>query len=266
MSPLGRVKSDDVRLPGFFHSSFNGVAMVGQSVAYFAATFRMAARKESFLAQRVYEQIREQIQTGKLSPGTRLVNRKMASELGTSMVPVREALNRLTSEGLLEHLPGGGNFVRKLNRKEIVQLYEFRESLEVFAAREAAKNIQEYHLKHLSRICDGWARILEKIKATEGGETTGNMLRHWLDDDLEFHSVIVEAADNPWLAKVAVDLKIMTLVIRNKPEMLSYEAAIMTQNDHLAMLEAFRNHDADRAEVLIREHIKQGLDFIMANH
>ena len=117
MSPLGRVKSDDVRLPGFFRSSFNGVAMAGLAVAYIASEFKMAAAKESFLAQRVFEQRREQIQTGKLSPGTRLVNRKMAIELGTSMVPVREALNRLTSEGLLEHLPGGGNFVRKLNRK-----------------------------------------------------------------------------------------------------------------------------------------------------
>lgn len=92
--------------------------MAGLAVAYIASEFKMAAAKESFLAQRVYEQIREQIQTGKLSPGTRLVNRKMAIELGTSMVPVREALNRLTSEGLLEHLPGGGNFVRKLNRKD----------------------------------------------------------------------------------------------------------------------------------------------------
>ena len=60
-------------------------------------------------------------------------------------------------------------------------------------------------------------------------------------------------------------MKLMALVVRNKPEMLSYEAALMTQNDHLAMLEAFRKHDADRAEVVIREHIKQGLDFIMAN-
>jgi len=225
----------------------------------------MATSKDSFLAQRVYEQIREQIQTGKLSPGTRLVNRKLAGELGTSMVPVREALNRLTSEGLLEHLPGGGNFVRKLNRKEIVQLYEFRESLEAFAAREAAKNIQEYHLKDLNRICVDWAGILKKIKATEGGKTTGVMLRRWLDDDLEFHSVIVEAADNPWLAKVAMELKLMTLVVRNKPEMLSYEAAVTTQEDHTALVDAFTNHDADRAESVMRKHIRQGVDFIMAN-
>ena len=234
-------------------------------MAYIAAAFKMAETKGSFLAQRVYEQIREQIQTEKLAPGTQLVNRKMASELGTSMVPVREALNRLTSEGLLEHLPGGGNFVRKLNRKEIVQLYEFRESLEVFAAREAAKNIQEYHLKHLKRICDDWTGLIKKIKATKSRKTTGATLRHWLDDDLEFHSVIVEAADNPWLAKVAMDLKLMALVVRNKPEMLSYEAAVTTQKDHLALLKAFRNYDADRAEVVMREHIKQGLDFIMAN-
>lgn len=66
----------------------------------------MAGSKDSFLAQRVYEQIREQIQTGKLPPGTRMVNRKLATELGTSMVPIREALNRLTSDRLLEHLSG----------------------------------------------------------------------------------------------------------------------------------------------------------------
>ena len=129
------------------------------------------------MAQRVYEQIREQIQTGKLSPGTRLVNRKLAGEMGTSMVPIREALNRLTSEGLLEHLPGGGNFVRKLTRKEIIQLYEFRESLETFAAREAARNNQDYQLKHLNRICDDWAGILKTIKATKGQKTTKAMLR-----------------------------------------------------------------------------------------
>jgi len=225
----------------------------------------MAGSKDSFLAQRVYEQIREQIQTGKLPPGSRLVNRKLATELGTSMVPVREALNRLTSEGLLEHLPGGGNFVRKLNRKEIVQLYEFRESLEVFAAREAAKNIQSYHLKHLKRLCADWEKLLVDIQKTEKGETTEAMLRKWLDDDFEFHSVIVEAADNSWLGKVAMDLKLMTLVIRNKPEMLSYDAAKLTHDDHLMLVDAFEKHDADQAERVMSKHIRQGVEFILAN-
>lgn len=225
----------------------------------------MAGSKDSFLAQRVYEQIREQIQTGKLPPGTRLVNRKLATELGTSMVPIREALNRLTSDGLLEHLPGGGNFVRKLNRKEIVQLYEFRESLEVFAAREAAKHIQPYHLKHLKRLCADWEQLLSDIKATEKGETTNAMLRKWLDDDFEFHSVIVEAADNSWLAKVAMDLKLMTLVVRNKPEMLSYEGAKLTHDDHLNLVDAFEKKNADQAEKVMRKHIRQGVDFILAS-
>jgi len=239
--------------------------MVKRVVVLVAVSLKMAAYKESFVAQRVYEQIREQIQTGKLPPGTRLVNRKLAVELGTSMVPVREALNRLTSEGLLEHLPGGGNFVRKLNRKEIIQLYEFRESLEIFAAREAAKNNQGYHLKDLNRICDKWAGIINKIKVAKSGQTTGAMLRRWLDDDLEFHSVIVEAADNPWLAKVAMDLKLMTLVVRNKPQMLSYEAAVTTQEDHIALVDAFSKRDADKAADVMRKHIRQGVEFVLAN-
>ena len=239
--------------------------MVKRVVVLVAVRLKMAAYKESFVAQRVYEQIREQIQTGKLPPGTRLVNRKLAVELGTSMVPVREALNRLTSEGLLEHLPGGGNFVRKLNRKEIIQLYEFRESLEIFAAREAAKNNQGYHLKDLNRICDKWAGIINKIKVAKSGQTTGAMLRRWLDDDMEFHSVIVEAADNPWLAKVAMDLKLMTLVVRNKPQMLSYEAAVTTQEDHIALVDAFSKRDADKAADVMRKHIRQGVEFVLAN-
>ena len=239
--------------------------MVKRVVVLVAVSLKMAAYKESFVAQRVYEQIREQIQTGKLPPGTRLVNRKLAVELGTSMVPVREALNRLTSEGLLEHLPGGGNFVRKLNRKEIIQLYEFRESLEIFAAREAAKNNQGYHLKDLNRICDKWAGIINKIKVAKSGQTTGAMLRRWLDDDMEFHSVIVEAADNPWLAKVAMDLKLMTLVVRNKPQMLSYEAAVTTQEDHIALVDAFSKRDADKAADVMRKHIRQGVEFVLAN-
>jgi len=120
-------------------------------------------------------------------------------------------------------------------------------------------------LKHLNRLCDDWAGILEKIKATKGRKTTETMLRRWLDDDLEYHSVIVEAADNPWLAKVSMDLKLMTLVVRNKPEMLSYEAAVTTQEDHIALVDAFTKRDADRAEAVMRKHIRQGVEFIMAN-
>ena len=95
---------------------------------------------------------------GDLAPGTRLVNRSLAKELGISFTPLREAINQLASEGLVEYVPGGGAFVRRLDRHQLAQLYDLREALEPFAAAEAAKHITEHELEELRGDLRGLAR------------------------------------------------------------------------------------------------------------
>ena len=80
----------------------------------------------SSAAQQTYDQILEKLIAGAIRPGERLVNRTLASELGVSVIPVREALNRLASEGLVEHIPGAGTYARSLDGREIIKLYSFQ--------------------------------------------------------------------------------------------------------------------------------------------
>jgi len=225
----------------------------------------MTSTTSSSLAEETYHAIRERVASGHWAPGTRLVNRKLGAELGVSMVPVREALNRLASEGLVEHVPGAGAYVRRLDRKQIVQLYALREQLECFAVREAAARIRPDQLVQLEKLCADWQALLGRIRQSKGRSATAAVLRQWLDNDLKFHRVLIEAADNPWLTKTVMDLRMLSVVVRNKPGTLPLESAERTHADHEALLAALRKGRAVEAEKLMRRHVTDGREFIL-NH
>ena len=94
---------------------------------------------EQTLAEKSYDYIRKRLAGGDLPPGKRLVNRVLADEIGVSVIPVREAIHRLASEGLVEHVPGSGSFVRKTDLHDLDNLYVLRDALESCAAGEAAR-------------------------------------------------------------------------------------------------------------------------------
>lgn len=225
----------------------------------------MTSSPSGSLAEDTYRAIRERVASGHWSPGTRLVNRKLGEELGVSMVPVREALNRLASEGLVEHVPGAGAYVPKLDRKQIVQLYALREQLECFAAREAAERIRPDQLAQLDKLCEDWRELLERIRQSKSRSATPTALRRWLGNDLKFHQVLIEAADNPWLTKTVMNLRLLSVVARNKPGTLSLASAERTHQDHEDLLEALREERAEEAETLMRRHVSAGREFIL-NH
>ena len=215
------------------------------------------------LADETYHVIRERVAAGHWAPGTRLVNRKLGEELGVSMVPVREALNRLASEGLVEHVPGAGAYVRKLDRKQIVQLYALREQLECFAACEAAERIRPDQLAQLDKLREDWLKLLERIRQSKKQTATAATLRRWLDNDLKFHRIIIESADNPWLSKTVMNLRLLSVVASNKPGALPLNSAERTHRDHEALVTALRQGCPKESEKLMRQHVKDGREFVL---
>ena len=149
-----------------------------------------------------YAELRDRVWTGELPPGTRLVNRTLGKELGVSTVTVREAIQRLTSEGLVKHVPNAGAYVRELDRKEMIDLFLLRANLDCFIVEQAVPKISAYHLARLTAICSDWRDTLEAMRKMPDRALTGDALRRWLEIDAQFHGVLVEAADNSWITRV----------------------------------------------------------------
>lgn len=212
-------------------------------------------------AERAYEHIRSRIADGNLKPGQQLVNRTLAQQVGVSVIPVREALHRLSTEGLVEHIPGSGSFVRKSDRQELDQLYVLREALESCAASEAARFITEQQLDLLESILAEEQEIAKQLQVQSRPHATRKQMNLWLDTEQQFHQLLVEAARNPLLAKVTQEYRAIGQIFnaqRANPALLTSDVARATCKSKKSLLVALRNRDHESARRLMSEQIQQG--------
>ncbi|WP_339734219.1 GntR family transcriptional regulator [uncultured Gimesia sp.] len=213
------------------------------------------------LAEKSYRHIRRQLTSGNLQPGSRLVNRTLADEIGVSVIPVREALNRLASEGLVEQFPGVGIFVRNLDRDELDHMYVLRDALESCAAAEAARHITEIQLEELEAILSEADIVAKKIAASTKGRATNKQFNVWLDLEEQFHLLLIEASRNPLLIKVINEHRAIREVFeaqRNKPELLTTETAQQTCHGKAELIKALKDRNAELARKLISDQIQSG--------
>ena len=216
---------------------------------------------EQTLAERAYSHIRGRIMEGNLSPGQRLVNRTLAGEIGISVIPVREAIHRLATEGLVDHVPGSGAFVRQVNRQELDHLYVLRDALESCAAGEAARFITEHELDILESILAEERQIAEQLAEQSQRYATRRQMNAWLDTEQRFHELLMDAARNPLLAKVTHEYRAIAEIFdaqRNNPQLLTVEVAEQTCIGKRELIEAIRDHDHLRARQLMSEQIQRG--------
>lgn len=209
------------------------------------------------LAQRTSEGIarilRAEIFSGRLRPGDPLRERSLAEQLGVSRTPVREALFTLQSEGLVELSPNRGATVRRVDARDVEQIYALRAVLEAHAAREAAEvGLNEYYAHALE---DAQARV-ERL-GTAGSTASDQALA-----DLSFHMLISEAAGIRMLQTIMGQVLAFTVSYRSN---LAYpeERVVRVNRQHRAILAAIRDQDADRAEKAMREHVESSSRFAL---
>ncbi|SIO62554.1 DNA-binding transcriptional regulator, GntR family [Singulisphaera sp. GP187] len=216
------------------------------------------------LAQRVYEQLHQRLRSGRLRPGTRLVNRTLAAELGTSTIPVREAIGRLVSEGLLDFTPGAGAFVRAPDPNELGELYDVREALEVMAAVQAARFANDHLLGDLQAIC---ARLRQVAAAIPPGQHASRpQFERWLEDEEEFHTRLVAGSHNRWLVKVVKEIRVIAQVFaaqKAAPRLLTHALAEATVRQHDAFLVILAERDMEQATRWMTAHIRSGRDSVL---
>ncbi len=150
-------------------------------------------KEEPRASTKVYERIREEILSGRLKGGAVLVEQDIAKRLGVSRTPVREALRRLGSEGLLKIEPRRRAQVARITKEDTDQIFSIRAQLEVLAAECAAVIASEDNIATLQLL----AGEMEAIAGNLGSEG----IRGFVGANEKFHREILSAASNPWLEK-----------------------------------------------------------------
>ncbi len=218
------------------------------------------------LSEKAYDHIRQRVFSGELPPGTRLVNRKLASDLGTSFIPVREAISRLASEGIVEQVAGAGAFVRQFDRQEISEIYDVRELFEPFAASEAARLITSHELSELRALLDEWKSLGDKILTRKRGAAEADLDR-WLVINERFHQIMITASRNRVLTKITNELHVLSQCFaahRGSPKLLSEELVRSTIKSHSELLEHLESRSSKKAEALLRDQLRFGRQTVLS--
>lgn len=207
--------------------------------------------------EKAYALLREKLMGGAFSPGQRLVNRQLATEFGLSVIPLREAISRLASEGLVQQIPGSGSFVRAADEREMEELIAFRACIESGAAAEAALHITNRQLLALEGHIEEWEEIAAKIAARADKTATKKQMQRWMEIEESFHSRIVEASRNRFLADASRDHQVLARFFdaEKKRTGLTSGDAEKTCLGHRKLVEVLRRGDPEAARLAMSQHL-----------
>lgn len=191
----------------------------------------------------VFNTLREAILKGDLKPGERLMELQLASKLGVSRTPIREAIRMLEQEGLAVTTPRKGAEVAKMTLKDMEDVLEIRDALDELAVRIACQKITDEQLRQLEDMKE----LFEK------STQTGNV-KKIAEADVTFHDVIYEATGNPKLVTLLNNLR--EQVYRYRVEYIkdpkNYPTLIA---EHEAILESLKNRDVKNAVEAMHVHV-----------
>ena len=201
-----------------------------------------------------YEYLRQKIFNRELSPGARVRYGSLGTEIGMSATPIREAIGRLASEGLVELVPQSGAIVKRLTRKDAVEVFEMREAIEPFAAAKACQLIGGRQVRTLQSTLETMRTIHAKVTA---GDAIGRSGTEAFDQaDLRFHLTILEAIDNRRMLKAVGDYHLLNAIIGADWHDYDAEVLEMTIDDHAAILDGLEQDDPEQVRRAMVAHIR----------
>lgn len=196
------------------------------------------------LSEKAYQLIKQKIITLELKPSAVIDEQSLMDELDLGRTPIREALQRLDSENLVNVVPRRGTFVTDISLTDLQKIFELRIVVEGFCARLAAQRVTPAQLAQMDAI-------LEDLDQARPGD-----YRTLISIDERFHAMLYQAADNEFLAGVLnrlydLSLRLWYLVLNDLDDVQD------SIEQHRAVADALRSGDEDRAEALIKRHIVQ---------
>lgn len=201
----------------------------------------------------IYESLRQAIFDGKLKAGERLIESELAKKMNVSRTPVREAIRMLETEGLAKHIPRRGAVVKGFTREEIIEIYSIRIALEALAIIYTVENITDIELQKLKHL-------IKKMREL----TDQNDTKRLFETCEEFNKILIDSCKMPRLIKLINTYqeylrRFRAITMRDK------QRKVEVQKDHEDILNSVMERDKEKAEKIVREHLKRALEAYLEN-
>ena len=194
----------------------------------------------------IYDKIKQEILSGSISPGSRVLEGRLAKQVNVSRTPVREALHVLEMEGFLESFPRVGYRVRQITWEEVIEINEIRAVLEPLAARKVIESEDQSYI-------DALEQILMQSEAAAKQDQLGSFLQY----DTEFDEIIVKASGMKTLLDVWATLRHRLRLYRmGAHDFHSLDTRLRSIGGHRRILECLKAKDQDAVAKAIREHLE----------
>ncbi len=205
------------------------------------------------LRGRVFHRLREDILSGKYNQGDELKEVAIGEELGVSRTPVREAFRQLELEGLIQIIPNKGAYVTGITEKDVKDIYMIRSLLEGLCARWACEHITKEQMEEMEENI-----YLSKFHAQKGH------LEQLAELDNRFHEILYEACNSKMLEHQLRDFHEYVLRVRKKT-LANVNRGPKSNEEHEQIMEAIRDNDPDRAEMLANKHMISAYENMVKN-
>jgi DNA-binding GntR family transcriptional regulator len=203
------------------------------------------------LDQKAYQILKSMIIERQLLPGDKIPQEKLAEDLGISRTPLINALKFLEHEKLVQSIPRRGFFVRLFDKTEMISIFELRELLEGLAARRACQNITDREIDQLK----GFFRQFAGVKDITD-------IKAYAREDRRFHNLLTGIGAKEFLKSILETYNIISFSYQTVLSEGLVRSPNETIHEHLAIIEAISNRDADSAERLMRQHLTNSAEVL----
>ena len=205
------------------------------------------------LNQKVYRVLKEAIVKGSLEPGTKLLENKIAEEMHVSRTPVREAMQKLVTEGFIKTTPNQTMAVTEVSTEDVKEVLQIRGVLEGLAARIVAKKINKQEINELKTIVTKMSLYITKK----------DLLSYCKVDD-EFHDLILNVCGNKWIIQIRDNLG--SFIYRFRIKSLSVPGRLKhSLEEHRKIMESLKKHNSAEADRLSQIHMENTVINILKN-
>ena len=209
----------------------------------------------------ITEALREQLLQGEFPPNARLQEIALAERMGVSRTPIREALSVLARDGLLDYAPNRGYTVRHFSLDDILSAFRVRAVLEGLGCRLLAEQgLSDDTGQRLQQALRRGEQLLQDAQLPQG------QFDEWREMNKSFHLAILLATRNDLLVRFAKISRNIPIVFNGSFKWYSMKDFHRSQDHHEVIYSAMKNHQPERADFMMQEHILQAAEILRRNY